>query len=115
MIPARFATPSRISMSATESSMVRPSRGGITTPKTMIAPPTATMVRGWPMPQSTPISAAAPARRGGEGDDEHEAEAEPAGREGGQHHHQRRRAGEEPARHAEREETPPAERVRGEV
>ena len=50
-------------MSATDSSMVRPSRGGITTPKTMIAPPTATMVSVWPMPQSTPISAAAPTRR----------------------------------------------------
>src|SRR5439155_25331742 len=63
MIPVTLAMPSRISMSATDSSMVRPSRGGITTPKTMIAPPTATMVKVWPMPQSTPMSAAAPTRR----------------------------------------------------
>src|SRR2546425_10777790 len=60
-------------------------------------------------------TAAEPASPCTEGDDEHQAEADPAERDGGQHHHQRRRAGEEPARHAEREQAPPAERVRGEV
>ena len=49
-------------MSATDSSMVRPIRGGITMPNRMMAPPTSRMVRVWPTPQSTPISAAVPDR-----------------------------------------------------
>ena len=57
------APPSRISMSATENSMARPSRGGMTTPNRMIAPPTTVMVTVWPTPQRLPMMAAVHAFR----------------------------------------------------
>src|SRR5713101_7857057 len=61
--PARLRIPSRISISATENSIARPIRGGITTPKTMITPPTRVMVTVWPMPHRLPIRAALQAVR----------------------------------------------------
>ena len=45
-------------MRPTHSSMVRPRRGGMTTPKRMMAEPTRKIVMVWPTPQSAPITAA---------------------------------------------------------
>ena len=50
-------------MRATENSIARPSRGGMTTPKRMIAPPTTVIVTVWPMPQRLPMMAAVQAFR----------------------------------------------------
>ena len=44
MMPERLRMPSRISINPTESSMLNPSRGGITTPNRIIAEPTRTIV-----------------------------------------------------------------------
>ena len=45
-------------MRATENSIDRPMRGGITTPKTIMAAPTRKIVSVWPSPHIIPISAA---------------------------------------------------------
>ena len=50
-------------MSATENSMPSPTRGGMTTPKSTIAPPTARIVSVCPSPQSAPVHAAARTER----------------------------------------------------
>ena len=46
--PVKFSRPSKISISATQNSIDRPRRGGITTPKIIIADPTKKMVNVWP-------------------------------------------------------------------
>ena len=42
-------------MSATANSIARPRRGGMTTSKRMIAPPTTVTVTVWPMPHRPPM------------------------------------------------------------
>ena len=50
-------------MIATENSIPSPTRGGMTRPNRMIAPPTARIVSVCPSPQSTPVHAAARTER----------------------------------------------------
>ena len=50
-------------MMATENSMPRPTRGGMTRPNSTIALPTARIVSVCPIPQSTPVHAAASTER----------------------------------------------------
>jgi hypothetical protein len=56
--PVRFKIPSKINISPTDNSIVSPSRGGMTTPKRIIAEPTRKIVMVCPNPHSTPIKAA---------------------------------------------------------
>jgi hypothetical protein len=53
-----LATPRIISMIATDSSMLRPNRTGITRLNRMMSAPTTKMVNVWPTPQNAPINAA---------------------------------------------------------
>src|SRR6266853_5906222 len=55
--PVKVRMPSRTSMMPTANSIDRPSFGGMTTPNTMIAAPTAMTVMVCPTPQAAPISA----------------------------------------------------------
>ena len=57
MTPVRFSTPSRISIKATQNSIDSPRRGGMTTPKIIIADPTRKIVSVCPRPHSNPIVA----------------------------------------------------------
>src|SRR5580700_12351457 len=57
MTPVRFSTPKRTSIKATQNSIDSPTRGGITTPKRMIADPTRKIVSVCPSPHSNPIVA----------------------------------------------------------
>ena len=52
-----FISPSKISISPTDSSMLNPTRAGMTRPKRMMALPTAKIVSVCPMPQYTPTMA----------------------------------------------------------
>jgi hypothetical protein len=56
-IPVKVSTPSRMSMMPTPNSMARPTRGGMTRPNKMIAPPTTRIVRVCPIPHTAPIIA----------------------------------------------------------
>ena len=58
MAPVRFRRPKRINMKATDSSIVKPSAGGMVSLSKMIAEPTRTMVTVCPIPQSAPTTAA---------------------------------------------------------
>lgn len=56
-------TPSTISITATASSMERPTAGVTLQRRRMMAAPTAPMVTVWPSPQNAPTRAPAPKRR----------------------------------------------------
>ena len=55
--PVSVSTPSSTSITPTANSIARPSRGGMTTPNRMMAPPTTRIVSVCPIPQAAPISA----------------------------------------------------------
>ena len=55
--PVRFNIPRSISIRATQNSIDSPSRGGITTPKIMIADPTRKIVTVCPSPHNRPMMA----------------------------------------------------------
>src|SRR5207249_7337322 len=54
--PERFRAPRPTSIKPTDSSIAKPSRGGMTRLNRTIAAPTRTIVIVWPMPQSMPMS-----------------------------------------------------------
>ena len=59
-VPVKFNAPSKTSMRATQNYIDSPRRGGITTPKIMIADPTRKMVSVCPRPHNKPIIAELP-------------------------------------------------------